>query len=69
MEVEMVKKYPAMLPSYRYFDFRYANVLGHVNFVYELTAEFDDEPVLYKISVKWYRSKQKKLFDLRLRHM
>lgn len=45
-------KYPAMLPSYRYFDFRYANVLGHVDFIYELTAEFDGSPVLYKISVK-----------------
>lgn len=45
-------KYPAMLPSYRYFDFRYANVLGHVDFIYELTAEFDGSPVLYKISIK-----------------
>lgn len=47
-----VWNYPAKSNSYRYFDFRYANVLGHVEFVYELTAEFAGSPVVYKISVK-----------------
>ena len=49
---EGVWNYPAKSASYRYFDFRYANVLGHVEFVYELTAEFDGSPVVYKISIK-----------------
>lgn len=49
---EGVWNYPAKLPSYRYFDFRYANVLGHVEFVYELTAGFGGSPVVYKISIK-----------------